>query len=858
MLLPANLVHALPGIVYLRQNTSDAPIVFLSEGCFSLTGFKASELLGATAQSYDSRILLDDYRHLLETIAIAAQQQQPYQVEYRILTKAGEERWLSESGQISTDTQYSNCWAGLIRDVTETHQLEDQLRRDVFHDQLTRLPNRGLFMDRLAQSIRRYQRYPSNKFAVLFLDLDRFKVVNDSLGHLMGDLLLQHVAQRLQTCLRPADTIARIGGDEFTILVEDAKNSADVFLVADRILQALSTPFLLEGHEVYSSASVGIAFSSSEYQAPEELIRDADIALYRAKASGKARYMVFNPQMRSHALHLLHMETDLRRALERDEFELYYQPIVSLETSNIVGFEALLRWVHPERGVILPSEFIPLAEETGTLLALDEWVLHQACEQLQRWSSRFPNYPALAVSVNLSNHQFAQPNAAELIQLALEKTGLSGSRLQIEINEGVIIQNTESVAMKLRHLQEMGVQIGLDDFGTGYSSLSYLHQFPVNRLKVDRAFIKAVHTQKNLAIVHTIIDLAHHLGMDVVAEGVETGAQLAQIKAFDCEYGQGYWFAKPLMVKAAETLLQNGFIDPNEILGEDHPTPLLKIANQAGYSYVPLSGQTAWKIGRSKDSSIFLPDRWVSQEHAILQSIGTDDIYLVDLESRNGSYINGQRLQAPVLLQHGDRLRLGQTALEFEYVSAASSTALEANTPAIEVTDGLPFAYHRGKTVLLIQPFKTQGKIWREALMSQGVYVIWPDDGHDPLLLGRDWLVAHQSQPDLILVDLQIPGLDPYELIENYRQEYPWIQVVLTDSLRTQIDSLNRSWIKRQGIVDLLPRFQEDDQVPFRFQEVAERVSLLLEYLQAPSLKQDILTTALLSLQQVLHQETLS
>jgi diguanylate cyclase (GGDEF)-like protein/PAS domain S-box-containing protein len=854
MLPPNHLIHTLPGIVCLRQNDASASVSFLSEGCLAITGFGASELLGS-AQTYNGLIRPEDRVQLLEALAIAHQHHQPYQVEYRIVCKTGEEKWLSERGQLAIDPTYPNHWVCMITDVTATRQVEEQLRLDVFLDQLTQLPNRGLFMDRLAQAVRRHQRYPGNQFAVLFLDLDRFKIINDSLGHLVGDRLLQNVAQRLQGCLRPTDTIARLGGDEFTILVEDAKNSADVFLVADRILQALSQPFLLDGHEAYSSASIGIAFSRSDYQGPEELIRDADIAMYRAKAAGKARYVVFDPQMRSPALNLLRMETDLRRALERNELELYYQPIVCLEDNQIVGFEALLRWIHPEHGLLLPQSFIPIAEEAGMLLALDEWVLNEACQQLQQWSLAFPDYPALTVSVNLSNRQFAQPNAAERVRVALEQTGLPGNRLQIEINEGVIIQNRESVALKLRSLQEMGVQISLDDFGTGYSSLSYLHQFPVNRLKVDRAFIKSVHTQKNLAIVHTIIDLAHNLGIDVVAEGVETGAQLAQIKVFDCEYGQGYWFAKPLTAQAAEALLIQGspHMEPNR----DYPIPQLKISTPGGYSYFPLTGKTAWKIGRSKDSSIFLADRWVSQEHAILQLIGMDDIYWVDLSSRNGSYINGQRIQSPVLLQPGDRLRIGQTSIEFQYVQ--QGLPLESAMPSsIDVTDDLLLSNLRLKTVLMIQPSKIQGEIWREALTSQGIYVIWPDELNHPIVQDSSWLMAHQSQPDLLLVDLQISGVDPYTLIRNYLQQYPKLQVVVTDSLRSQIDPLNRAWILRQGIADLLPRFQEDVDSPFRLPDVAERVSLLLSYLQAMPLKREALSTALLTLQQVFRQETLS
>jgi diguanylate cyclase (GGDEF)-like protein len=443
-----------------------------------------------------------------------------------------------------------------IQDITDRKRAEERLLHEAFHDMLTGLPNRALFMDHLKLSVERGKRREDRLFAVLFLDLDRFKVINDSLGHMVGDQLLVGSARRLEICLRPGDTVARLGGDEFTVLLEDLMNVTEAIDVADRLQKALALPFNLNGHEVFATVSIGIALSSTGYDRPEEVLRDADTAMYRAKMLGKARHEVFDKTMHARAMNLLQMETDLRRAIERNEFILHYQPIVALETGAISGFEALIRWQHPERGFVSPEEFIPIAEETGLIIPVGQWVLRQACRQIHEWQVQFPQYPPLQVSVNLSSKQFITSNLSEQVRQILKETGVEPHSLKLEITESMVMENFETAIEMLNQLRTLGIELSIDDFGTGYSSLSYLHRFPISTLKIDRSFVSRMSdNNENAEIVRTIVMLARSLKMDVVAEGVETQDQLAQLAMLECEYGQGYYFAKPLDGEGAGKLL---------------------------------------------------------------------------------------------------------------------------------------------------------------------------------------------------------------------------------------------------------------------------------------------------------------
>lgn len=436
-------------------------------------------------------------------------------------------------------------WTGI--DVTEKKRLEAQLEHDALHDALTGLANRTLFLDRLDQKIRHARRRREAPFAVLFLDLDRFKVVNDSLGHQAGDQLLREAAFRLEACVRPADTVARLGGDEFAVLLEDVPDLAGATRVADRICQSLEAPASVADQEVPMSTSVGIALSSSGYERAEDMLRDADTAMYRAKAGGRGRYEVFDETMRERAGALLELVTDLRRAVDRRELEVHYQPIVRTREGTLAGFEALVRWRHPRRGLVLPGEFIPTAEETGVVTAIDRWVLRESCRQLATWHRQFPREELPSVSVNLSSRHFARPDLAREIEAALGETGLPSRFLKLEITESVLLETTDQAKQHLWDLRQLGAELHLDDFGTGYSSLSYLTNVPVSALKIDRSFIGAMKpTRDGEAIVRAIVSLAHNLDLDVVAEGVENADQVRHLADLGCDYAQGFHFARPL------------------------------------------------------------------------------------------------------------------------------------------------------------------------------------------------------------------------------------------------------------------------------------------------------------------------
>jgi diguanylate cyclase (GGDEF)-like protein/PAS domain S-box-containing protein len=489
---------------------------------------------------------------------IAAGMVAPHQ-EGEIVTATGERRLVSWNNTLRRGTDGSITGSASIgSDVTERRRMEARLAHDAFHDALTGLSNRALFMDRLAGALARHARRKTLKVAVLFLDLDRFKLVNDSLGHGLGDELLVAFSKVLQTVVRPGDTVARLGGDEFTILLEDVEDEAAAVSVADRIQATLRAPFALRGHEVFVTSSIGIALGSGPERA-EELVRDADIAMYRAKADGKAHHQLFDATMHTRARQLLELETDLRRAVEREAFVVHYQPVVELASGLVVGFEALVRWDDTARGLIGSGEFIHLAEETGLITRIGRQVLKSACRQMRDWEARAT--PGLTVSVNLSSRQFLQPDLVEQVDTLLRESGLPPHRLKLEITESVIMSSADSSILMLARLRELGIKVCIDDFGTGYSSLSYLLRFPSDELKIDRSFVMALTPGgRNVRIVETIISLGHGLGMEVVAEGVETEAQRRQLVALGCRHGQGFLFSRAVEPVAAGELIDRGRI----------------------------------------------------------------------------------------------------------------------------------------------------------------------------------------------------------------------------------------------------------------------------------------------------------
>ena len=434
-------------------------------------------------------------------------------------------------------------------------ETKDHFRHAAFHDSLTGLPNRAMFTELLKAEIEYSKRSKEHLFAVLFLDLDRFKNINDSLGHTHGDLLLVAFAERLERTLRPVDTLARFGGDEFAVLLTGIVDTTDAVRVAERIHAELSVPFNLDRNSAFATASIGIALSSSGYDRPEDILRDADIAMYRAKENGKARYEMFDQGMHARAVSRLQLESDLRQAVENNEFTIHYQPIVALKTGRLAGFEALVRWNHPRLGIVSPADFVPVAEETGLIVPIGQWVLEEACKKVREWQVNSPGHRALSLSVNLSARQVAQPDLLERIKGALSESTLQPHHLKLEITESVVMGNAEAAAQMFKQLRSLGVQLSIDDFGTGYSSLSYLHRFPLNYLKIDRSFVMRMTTDNDNAIVKTIATLAQNLGMEVIAEGIETEEQYQRLKELGCEYGQGFLFSRPVDADSASRLL---------------------------------------------------------------------------------------------------------------------------------------------------------------------------------------------------------------------------------------------------------------------------------------------------------------
>jgi diguanylate cyclase (GGDEF)-like protein len=445
-------------------------------------------------------------------------------------------------------------YAALQGEIEERRHAEARLLHDAFHDALTGLPNRALLLDRLQQVIDAARRRPGQRFAVLFLDLDRFKVINDTLGHIVGDHLLVAVGRLIETCLRPGDTVARLGGDEFGVILDEISDPGDAILVADRILGALGHSLAVDGHEVFVTTSIGVALGRPEHERPEQLLRDADIAMYQAKQKGKACTVVFDAAMHGDVVERLELEADLRKAVERcDEFLLHYQPIFALPSRRLVGFEALVRWRHPRRGLLEASQFVSLAEESGTIVPLGEWAIRTACAQLQTWRARSVPLGQVTMSVNVSGRQFRQPEVVDTIQRIVRQEGIEPSHLAVEITESVIMDDVAASTAKLAQLRDLGIQIHVDDFGTGYSSLSYLHRFPITAVKIDRSFVAGLPTHsESEEVIKAIVSIAESLGFDVIAEGVEQEAHVERLQQLRCALAQGFYLSRPMPAEALE------------------------------------------------------------------------------------------------------------------------------------------------------------------------------------------------------------------------------------------------------------------------------------------------------------------
>ncbi len=456
---------------------------------------------------------------------------------------------------------------------------KEKFRHAAFHDALTGLPNRNLFMETLKSALEKNRQQPDFKFAVLFLDINRFKTINDSLGHSMGDRLILKAARRLSSLERKNDLVARFGGDEFTFILNDIKSIEDAEKFAERIEEKVSEPFSLNGKQVFTGFSIGIVMGGDEYEYAEDILRDADIAMYHAK-DNELNYVVFDKNMHTRAVTLLQLETDLRTAIERNEFEVYYQPIIHLDSMSLFGFESLIRWNHPTRGLVSPIEFIPVSEQTGFIVPLTLWILRTSCRQMVEWQRKNPLHKNLVISVNLSGKHFAQKDLVQQIQTVLNETEINPTCLKLELTESAVMGNAESIITMMKQIRELGIQLSIDDFGTGYSSLSYLHRFPINTLKVDRSFVnRMADGSENGEIVRTVIALAKTLRLNVVAEGIETIHQLHQLCALNCEYGQGYLFSRPVPAEEAEKIINDESRFKNAQMNFVLPIPTVEVAN---------------------------------------------------------------------------------------------------------------------------------------------------------------------------------------------------------------------------------------------------------------------------------------
>jgi len=580
------------GITISDAGQPDNPLIYVNRSFELMTGYSAEEVLGSNCrflQGHDGdqpaldevRAALREERDCFVLLRNYRKDGTPFWNEFRLspvhdergrlINFVGVQNDVTERKHAEEDlrrahdeledrvrqrtARLTETNAQLQREIAERRELEEQLTHQAFHDPLTGLPNRALFFDRLELALERARRRDV-EVAVLFMDLDDFKVINDSLGHEVGDQVLLAVVERLENCMLAEETLARFGGDEFTVLLEDVSGPSDAARVAERIGGALRAPFVLRGRERFVTTSVGISFGGRGGERPGDLLRNADLAMYQAKARGRNRHAVFEPVMGERALQRLELEGALRRALERKEFRLHYQPKVSLESGEIVAMEALIRWEHPAQGLVFPAQFVPVAEEIDLIAPIGRWVLEEACRQARRWHARFSGMPPLKVCVNLSAKQFQHCALLEDIGAALRETGLDPSALDLEITESVVMEDAPATIATLRDLKGLGVNLAIDDFGMGYSSLSYLKRFPVDFLKVDRSLIQGIgEGPKDEAILSALVTLAHSMGTRTIAEGVETKEQLARLREAGYDFGQGYYFARPLPSQAAGALL---------------------------------------------------------------------------------------------------------------------------------------------------------------------------------------------------------------------------------------------------------------------------------------------------------------
>jgi diguanylate cyclase (GGDEF)-like protein/PAS domain S-box-containing protein len=558
------LLLNIPGAMYRCAAKSNWDMEFISDNVEVISGYPASDFIDSRVRTFASVIHPEDRQAVELGVDEALGRREPFILEYRIIRADGGVAWVYEKGQGVFGPDGEVLWLdGAIFDITERKLLQEELSRQAFYDSLTGLANRALFDDRMQHALAHADRR-RHRLAVLLLDLDGFKIINDSLGHQAGDQVLVMVAQRIEACCRMSDTVARLGGDEFAVLLEEGVDEEAATRVAERLLEILREPFLVKGREMIVSGSIGIAIHEGAAASTDDLLRDADAAMYCAKSRGRDRYELFEPSMHTRAVQLFELSTDLQKGLDQGQFVVHYQPILDLAAQELQGFEALVRWQHPERGLLAPDEFIPVAEQSGLIVPLGAWVLREACRQVNAWRAEFPEQTPF-LSVNLSPRQLYEPDLVRQVRAVLEDTGFDPAGLVLEITEGALLQGVEETKRKLADLKKLGVRLAIDDFGNGSTTLAYLGEFPVDILKIDRSFIRGMSDNpEGRILVQAILDLARALHLDTVAEGIEMPEQSAELLTSGCVSGQGFFFAEPVAPDVIAGLLGGMDLPGNE------------------------------------------------------------------------------------------------------------------------------------------------------------------------------------------------------------------------------------------------------------------------------------------------------
>ncbi len=828
---------------------SDIPIVvfqtdltghwtYLNPAWSSLTGFSLAESLGQPIWGFvhpeDRPSLQEAFHNLVE------QTSDSYDRELRYVSKQGGYCWVVVHNHvIRAEDGTCTGTVGTLVDATERKHTEQALLHDALHDGLTHLPNRMLFIDRLDQACRSFQRHQDEIFAVLFLDLDRFKIINDTLGHMVGDQLLVAVARRLQTCLRPEDTVARLGGDEFTLLLPNIDQVEDAMHISDRILQTLSEPFTLDSTEVFITTSIGIAMSGNPEQKPEDLLRHADIALYRAKASGKGCYALFTPEMPLQPLAQVQIETELRQALDDEEFCLFCQPVLSLETNKVWGFTLQMHWQHPSKGILPSSDFLPSVTETGLQRTMSWWLLRKACYQLHQWQQT-PTEPALSIWVAVSEPQLASSNFSPKFERILAKYDINPKHLILELPESLWLRPSKKVLAHLQAMRSQGVQIARVQQNQDYDWLSADSPLSIDWIKLSSTLLGNLEQQGYLESIHSMFILAANAGIQILADGIHTPKQRLLMSALKCDYGQGKHFTEPIPTHAADPWLEPSFSQSLDSMTPSSSMSLLIIYSPIGQSQVPLVGKRSWTIGRSPDNSIVLPDRWASRNHAQLRATDAGEFFLIDLGSGNGSVVNGERVTMPVTLKDGDLITIGHSQLEFHH---------RANESTVNAIETAP------KNVLMMQSSHLQGQVWKEALSSQGISLTWLNENIDLAQYLTQSMKSGQGIPDLLLLDMTILKPNPYSFCRWCHNLHPNLKIILTSGTRTFVPASERKWATHQGASELIAAFDEGS-IFSNLIDVMAKVRVVLATLNWRPIEQGSLSTALLAIKPNLSTST--